>query len=346
MKVFIGLDVSLASTAVCVLSETGEIVQETVVLSEPDALISAFRELPHMVLAIGLEAGPLSQWLYKKMADAKFETVLMETRQVKGALKAMPIKTDRRDAEGIARLLQMGWFRPVHCKSISAQEIRAVLTSRKAIKQALINLELSVRGILRNFGLKVGSISKSNFETWIRELADGNAMLEAAVEPILRARQTLRQELAAMEKLVRDLAKDDPVCRLMMTMPGVGAVVGLTVRSAIDDPARFRSSKSVGPWAGLTPSRSQSGERDIVGQITKAGDKGLRTALYQAATVLLNRGRQNWLTSWALRVAQRRGKKRATVALARRIGVVLHRMWRDGTPFRFFAEDTSQTAMT
>jgi transposase len=345
MNVFIGLDVSLASTAVCVLSDTGAIVQETVVLSEPDALISAFRDLSHQVLAIGLEAGPLSQWLHKTITEAGFETVLMETRQVKGALKAMPIKTDRRDAEGIARLLQMGWFRPVHCKSISAQESRAVLTSRKAIKQALVNLELSVRGMLRNFGLKVGSISKSNFEERIRELADGNVMLEAAVEPVLRARQSLRGELATMEKLVRDIAKADPVCRLMMTMPGVGAVVGLTVRSAIDDPARFRSSKSVGPWAGLTPSRNQSGERDIVGQITKAGDKGLRTALYQAATVLLNRGRRNWLTNWALSVAKRRGKKRATVALARRIGVVLHRMWRDGTPFRFLIEDTPQTSV-
>ena len=118
-------------------------------------------------------------------------------------------------------------------------------------------------------------------------------------------------------------------------MPGVGAVIALTVRSAIDDPKRFRSSKELGPWAGLTPTRHQSGERDVVGSITRAGDAGLRTALYQAATVMLNRGAKTWLTAWALRVAKRRGKKRATIALARRIGVVLHRMWRDGTEFRF-----------
>lgn len=125
----------------------------------------------------------------------------------------------------------------------------------------------------------------------------------------------------------------------MMTMPGIGAIVALTVKSAVDDPERFRSSKDIGPWAGLTPRRDQSGDRDVVGQITRAGDESLRTALYQAATVMLNRARPNWLTAWALRVAGRRGKKRATVALARRIGVVLHRMWRDGTEFRFTRDE-------
>lgn len=210
-----------------------------------------------------------------------------------------------------------------------------MLTARKSIQQAVINLELSIRGVLRNFGLKMGRVAKGRFEERVRELADGNPMLEASAAPILRARAALRDELAGLEKLARDHAGADPVCRLMTTMPGVGAVVALTVKSAIDDPERFRSSKDIGPWVGLTPRREQSGERDIIGQITRAGDVMLRTALYQAATVMLNRGRANWLTAWALRVAGRRGKKRATVALARRIGVVLHRMWSDGTEFRF-----------
>ena len=163
-------------------------------------------------------------------------------------------------------------------------------------------------------------------------------MLEVVAEPILHARAALRRELAGLEKLVRNLAGEDPVCRLLMTMPGVGPVVALTFVSAIDDPERFGRSKDVGPWAGLTPGRNQSGERDIVGAITKAGDAGLRTALYQGATVMLSRGAPNWLKAWALRLATLRGKKRATVALARRIGVVLHRMWRDGTEFRFTRE--------
>src|SRR5690554_4971125 len=156
MDHFIGLDVSLASTAICVLNAHGKVAKETTATSEPEELVTALRALSGSIIAVGLEAGPLSQWLHKHLTEAGFEAVLMETRQVKGALKAMPIKTDRRDAEGIARLLQMGWFRPVHCKSVSAQEMRAVLTARKSIQQAVINLELSMRGVLRNFGLKMG----------------------------------------------------------------------------------------------------------------------------------------------------------------------------------------------
>ena len=265
----------------------------------------------------------------------------METRQVKGALKAMPIKTDRRDAEGIARLLHLGWFRPVHCKSVSAQEVRAILSARKAIQQNMIALEMSLRGLLRNFGLKVGAISRGRFEHRIRELAEGNVMLETATAPMLRARASLRLELAGLEKLVRQMAQDDPVCVRLMTMPGVGAVVALTYRSAVDDPARFTSSKNVGPWVGLTPSRNQSGERDVSGGITKAGDVNLRRALCQAATVMMNRGRATWLKTWGAQVAKRRGRRRAMVALARRISVILHRMWVDGTTFRLEAAPTT-----
>ena len=345
MDVYIGLDVSLASTAVCVLDEKGKILTEAQVASEPEALVGFLRKLPHGISTVGLEAGPLSHWLHKGMTDAGFEPVLMETRQVKGALKAMPIKTDRRDAEGIARLLQMGWFRPVHCKTVSSQEMRALLTSRKSVLDAIIRMEISLRGVLRNFGLKLGPISKGRYEARVRELVAGNAMLEAAAEPILGARTALRRELAELEKLVRTLVRRDPVCRLLMTMPGVGPVIALTYTSAIDDPERFRRSKDVGPWVGLTPGREQSGERDIVGRITKAGDAGLRAALYQAATVMLNRAGPNWLKAWALRLAKHRGKKRATVALARRIGVVLHRMWRDGTEFRFTREEAMALRM-
>ena len=336
---FVGIDVSLASSAMCVIDMHGKIVREAKVSSEPEALTAFIRGLPFEVAAVGLEAGPLSQWLHKALADAGIPVVLMETRQVKAALKAMPVKTDRRDAEGIARLLQMGWFRPVHCKSVSAQEVRALLTARKAIQKATLDLELSLRGVLRNFGLKLGKIGRGNYEARVRELAVGNAMLETMSEAVLRVRAELRAELAGLERRLRDLARGNADCRLMMTMPGVGPVVALTVKSAIDDPARFRSSKDVGPWAGLTPGRYQSGEVDVVGAITRAGDVGLRTALYQAATVMMHRAKPSWLKAWGMRVAQRRGMKRAVVAVARRIGVILHRMWVDGAAFRFARPD-------
>ena len=188
--------------------------------------------------------------------------------------------------------------------------------------------------MLRNFGLKLGKISKGGYAARVRELASGNAMLETMAEAVLRAREALRAEFAGLERRLRDLARHDPVCRLMMTMPGVGPVVALTMKSAIDEPGRFRSSKDVGPWVGLTPGRRQSGETDIVGGITRAGDGAVRTALYQAATVMMHRSRPSWLKAWGLQVARRRGMKRAVVAVARRIGVILHRMWADSAVFR------------
>ena len=345
MNVFIGLDVSLASTAIYAVSESGKILQAVSADSEPEALVRALGQIEGSIASVGLEAGPLSQWLHKHLSDAGFNTVLLETRHVKGVLKALPINTDRRDAEGIARLLHMGWFRPVHCKSISAQETRALLTTRKALQQSVMNLESSVRGVLRNFGLKIGSVTKQRFEARVRELADGNMMLEAAVDAILASRRALREQYSEVDTRLVALAKGDAVCELMMSMPGVGAIIALTVKSAIDDPERFKSSKDVGPWSGLTPKRSQSGEMDIVGHITKAGDASLRAALYQAATVMLNIAKPNWLSAWALRVAHRRGKKRATTALARRICVVLHRMWRDGRVFATTRERAMSTKL-
>lgn len=190
-----------------------------------------------------------------------------------------------------------------------------------------------MRGLLRNFGLKVGAISRGRFESRIRGQADGNLMLETAGEPMLRARASLLKELATLEKQVCQLAQDDPVCHRLMTMPGIGAVVALTFCSAVVDPARFSSSKRVGPWAGLTPSRNQSGERDVSGGITKAGDINLRRALCQAATVMMNRGRSTWLRKWGVQLAQRRGRKCKMVALARRIAVILQWIWVDGTVF-------------
>ena len=165
----------------------------------------------------------------------------------------------------------------------------------KAVQQGFITLEMSLRGLLRNVGLRVGIISRDRFEPRIRELAAGNPMLEAATQPMLSARSALRRGLAGLERHVRQLAQEDPVCRRLMSMPGIGAVVALTYRSAVDDPARFMSSKKVGPWVRRTPLRNQSGERDISGGIAKAGDVNLRRALCQAAPVMMHRGRTAWL---------------------------------------------------
>jgi transposase len=338
---YAGLDVSLEQTSVCVVDAQGQVVREAKIASEPEALIRFLRAQDIQIARVGLEAGPLSQWLHAGLITAGYEAVLLETRHVKAALSAMTVKTDRRDARGIAQLLRLGWYRPVHAKSASAQEVRSLLTARKLIQCKLLDIESGIRGVLRGFGLKVGMISRGRFEARIRELVEGQTMLETVVGSMLGARAALQAEFARLHRALLALVRADPVCRQLMSVPGVGAVVAITFKSGVDDPTRFRRSRDVGPHFGLTPRKYQSGEIDVTGSISKVGDRMVRTALYEAASVMLTRTiRMSPLKSWAMGVAKRRGTKKARVALARKLSVVLHRMWVDGTSFRW----TSETA--
>ena len=246
MEHYAGIDVSLERSSVCVVDATGRIVREAKVASEPEALVGFFRRLGLAVTRVGLEAGPLSQWLHAGLTGAGFEAVLLETRHVKAALSAMIVKTDRKDARGIAQLLRMGWYRPVHRKSPPAQEVRALLVGRKLLQGKLLDVELSIRGILRGFGLKLGEVSKGRFAARVRELVAGQPMLERVVEPMLRAREALRAEYHALHRAVLAIVREDAVCRRLMTVPGVGALVAITFTSAVDDPARFRRSRDGG----------------------------------------------------------------------------------------------------
>ena len=339
MEHYAGIDVSLELSSVCVVDATGRIVREAKVPSEPEALVGFLGQLGLPLTRVGLEAGPLSQWLHAGLTGAGLEAVLLETRQVKAALSAMIVKTDRKDARGIAQLLRMGWYRPVHRKSPPAQEVRALLVGRKLLHGKLVDVELSIRGLLRGFGLKLGEVSKGRFAARVRELVAGQPMLERVVEPMLRARDVLRAEYQVLHRAVLAIVREDAVCRRLMTVPGVGALVAVTFASAVDDPARFRRSRALGAHFGLTPKRYQSGETDVTGGISKAGDGMVRAALYEAAHAMLTRtGRFSTLKRWALEVAKRRGMKRAKVALARKLSALLHRLWVDGSEFRFGRE--------
>jgi transposase len=336
MEHYAAIDVSLEWSSICVVDAAGQIVREAKVRSEREALVGFFAESGLTFARIGLEAGPLSQWLYAGLVEAGLPAILIETRHVKAALKAMTVKTDRNDARGMAQLMRMGWFRPVHAKAPMVQEIRALLTARKLLVAKLRDVESSIRGILRGFGLKVGAVSKGKFEARIRELVAGQAMLERVAEPLLRARAALRTEYATLHRDLLRTVREDAVCGRLMTVPGVGAVVAMTFRSAIDQPERFAKSKAVGAHFGLTPKKYQSGEIDRTGRISKVGDAMVRTALFEAANVMLTRAvRFSTLKAWALGVAGRHGMKKAKVALARKLAVVMHRMWVDGTIFRW-----------
>jgi len=336
MNHYVGIDVSLEASSVCVVDSNGKIVYESKVRSEPHALIAWLSGLNIDLTRIGLEAGPLSQWLHAAIQQAGFAVELLETRHVRNALKTMPVKTDRNDARGIAQLMRLGWFRPVHCKSMAAQETRALLAARKLVQVKLHDVEMSLRGILRGFGLKVGPIAAVGFDGRIRELVAGHPSLEAIAQGLLAVRVALRCELGRFEKQLRAMARNDTRAQLLMSVPGVGPIVSLTFAAAIDDPARFKSSKQVGAYLGLTPSKYQSGETDIDGRITKIGDASVRAALYESANLILTKPLKGCtaLKSWGMKLAKRCGMKKAKVAVARKLAVIMHRMLADGASFR------------
>ena len=335
MNHYAGIDVSLECSSVCVVDANGKIIREAKVLSEPEALTAWFRSSGCPVERIGLEAGPLSQWLFAAMREAGLAVELLETRHVRKAFEAMPVKSDRNDARGIAQLMRLGWFRPVHCKSIEAQEVRAMLTARKLVQSKLRDVENSLRGILRGFGLKVGKTTEREFAGRIEELVSGQPRLEGIAQALLAVRAVLRKEFTAFEKQTRQMARTDARTRLLMSTPAVGPIVALTYASAIDDPARFKSSKQAGAHFGLTPKKYQSGETDYTGRISKIGDASVRWALYEAAHSMLTKPLKgcSQLKSWAMRIAKRAGMSKAKVALARRLAVIMHRMLANGTPF-------------
>src|SRR5689334_17139486 len=339
MDHFAGLDVSVKETSVCIVDDTGRIVREAKVASEPDALLTVLTNPAYRFKRIGLEAGPLSQWLFSTLAEAGLPVICVETRHMRAALKAQINKTDRNDARGIAQMMRVGLYRPVHVKTLRSQKLRMLLTHRKLLQSKAIAIENDLRSTLRNFGLKVGTAGRRRFETRIKELVEDVPDLAVLVEPLLVVRRVLREQMAVLHRRLLTMVRDDEVCRRLMTVPGVGPVVALTYRATVDVPARFRKSKSVGAVFGLTCSRDQSGERDHPGAISRCGDEMMRAMLYEAAqAMLLRSAKWSWLKAWAMQIARRRGMKRAIVALARRLAVIMHRIWADGTEFRWTRE--------
>jgi transposase len=294
---------------------------------------------------IGLEAGPLSQWLYGALAEAGLPVICVETRHMRAVLKAQINKTDRNDARGMAQMMRVGLYRPVHVKTQRSQKLRMLLTHRKLLQSKAIAIDNDLRGTLRNFGFKVGTVGAARFEARITELIENIPDLAVLVEPLLVVRRVLREQLGILHHRLLAIVRNDDVCRRLMTVPGVGPVVALTYRATVDVPARFRKSKAVGAVFGLTCSKYQSGEIDRSGRISRCGDDMMRVMLYEAAqSMLFHSTKWSWLKAWAMQIARRRGMKKAVVALARRLAVIMHRIWVDGTEFRWTREQAAAAA--
>jgi len=347
MKYDAALDVSARTSAICVLDrQDGRVVLEATVATEPQAIVVALKPFLKRLHLVGHEAGGVSPWLHRELQALGLPMVLLETRHAAAALQAQRNKTDKNDARGLAQLVRSGWFRAVHVKSEASHRLKMLLNGRRLLKQKLMDIENEVRQSLKVFGLITGPrIQRTSFVQRTRDLVAGDPVIAGVVDCLLNAWSALWSEYKRLHALLVRVVGHDELCRRFMAVPGVGPVVALTYRTGIDDPRRFRKSKTVGAHFGLTPRRIESGDTIAYdGRISKCGDGEVRTALYEAANGLLVRSK-TWcsLKVWGMKIAAKRGHKRAVVAVARRLAVILHRMWLDGSDFRFGAAPVSPT---
>jgi transposase len=331
---YVGLDVSLKQTSICVVSETGSIVREGVVDSDPEAIAAFVRSKAPDTVRVGLESGPTSTWLWTELKRLGVPVICIDARHAKAVLKMQINKSDRNDAVGIARIMQTGWFKEVRVKDLGCHAVKALLTSRALLVKIKRDLENQIRGLLKNLGRVIGRAKFNGFTARAAELIEDRPELIAVVAPLLKARKAVEQQIDDLDGKVLKLARHDAQIRRFMTVPGIGPITALCFKATIDDPARFKRSRSVGAYIGLTTRRHASGEIDWSGRISKCGDAMLRSYLFEAAGVLLTRvPKWSALKAWGMRLAKRNGLRKAKVAVARKLAVILHRMWIDRTEF-------------
>jgi transposase len=342
MTHYVGLDVSLKLTAICVVDQTGSVMREGVVDSDPETIAEFVTSNAPGVVRIGLETGPTATWLWTELKQLGLPVICIDARHAKAVLKMQINKSDRNDAAGIARIMQTGWFKQVRVKNLDSHSVRALLASRALLVKIKRDLENQVRGLLKNLGLVIGRAKLNVFAVRAEELIEGRPELMAAVRPLLAARNAIEQQVDDLDHKVMRLARNNAQVRRFMTAPGIGPITALCFLATIDDPTRFKRSRSVGAYVGLTSRRYASGEIDWTGRISKCGDKMLRSYLYEAANVLLTRvAKWSTLKSWGVRLAKRSGLRKAKVAVARKLAVILHRMWMEGTEFKWSSKEVA-----
>jgi len=348
METYIGFDISLQTTHICVVDRDGGIVLESSAESEIPSLERwlCTHGCSWTIKRIVFETGQLSTHIYHGLKAAGHPVVCIDARHAHGTLKAQRIKSDRNDARGLAHIARTGWFKASHVKSDSCQALRTLVTGRKQLVHTRLSLENHIRGTLKTFGIKLGAVTSAGFSKKVRGLISGrDEVVEIALSAMLDARDGVWAQERALDRQSQKRARRDVVCKRLMTIPGVGVATALAFMAEIDDPGRFKHSRDVGVHLGLTPRRYASGEVDYTGRISKCGNGTLRTLLFEAAAVMLTRSAK-WsrLKAWGVRLAQRSSFKAACTALARKLAVVMHRMWVDETEFAYGQAPSLQAA--
>ena len=343
MEYFCGLDVAIEETAVCVVDDRGEVHLTVKVASEPEALFTVLKPFVTRLRRVGHEAGSLSPWLHPELKKLGLPVICLETQHVRAAMSAQRNKTDEKDALGIAHIMRTGWFKAAHVKTEGCYRMRLLLTHRRNLKRKFLDLENAIRHSLKSFGIKLGGTGRGKFDQAVREAVADDALSSELMDAMLTARAALWKEYCRLHDLVVKMVAQSELCRRLMAIPGVGPVTALSFSSAIDDPHRFRRSRNVAAYFGLTSKRWQSGTSiDVHGRISKAGDPDVRRALYEAASAMLTRFKgRDVIKTWGLKLAKTKCHAKARVAVARKLAIVMHAMWRDGT---FYVGDPNASA--
>lgn len=336
MKQYVGLDVSQKETSVCVIDGTGQVIFEGKAKSEPGALTELLHKRAPYAERIGFETGAMASWLWHELRRVNLPVVCVDARHAHAVLSVRMNKSDQNDARGLAELVRVGWYREVKVKSERSQEIRAILVARSRLVSMRRDIENQVRSMVKEYGLTFKRAIGAAFRKQVIELLGEKHRLRTVIDPLLSIHAHICEQQWKFDDGVRRLARADETTQRLMTVPGVGAVTALAFRHTIDDPSRFQSAAKVGAYLGLTPRRNQSGETDTNGKISRWGDRLLRTYLFEAAAVLLHRTKK-WssLRAWGMKLAKRIGLKKAKVAVARKIALILHCIWVDGTSFEW-----------
>jgi transposase len=333
MNEYIGLDVSLKDTTVS-MRRDGQRVWRGTSPSDPKLLAELIRRRAPNVVRVVFETGPLSTWFYHSLREEGLPAICIDARHAKAGLDMARNKTDANDADGLAHIAEAGFYREVRVKQFDSMLTRTLVASRNQLLAITTKLSNQIRGFMKTFGLVLPKNTGSVFDANVRSMLAEKAALEQIILPLLDAWQAVRVQLTRLDRQLIAASRQNEQCRLLMTIPGVGAITASSFVAAIEDPGNFKKSRSVGAWLGLTPTRYQSGEVDYAGRISRRGDHYLRGLLYEAATIILTRSQaDSALRGWGLRLKEKVGFKRAAVAVSRKLAVIMHTMLRTGELF-------------
>jgi transposase len=334
MEQYVGLDVSQKETAICVIDREGNRLWQGVCRSTPKAIAGVLRRKASKAVKIALETGPLAVWHWHELRNAGFPLICLHARHAKAALSVQLNKTDANDAFGLAQIVRTGWYREVAVKSLESHKLRLLLTARMRIVSMRTTLYSQIRGLLKTFGIVLTPGKGGTFERLVAQGAPKDSHVKLVIDSLLATWRHLSLELRKFDREILKAVAANPVCQRLMTVPGIGPVTALAYVTTVDEPGRFGRSKDVGAYLGLTPRRYQSGETDRAGRISKCGDRMTRSLLFEAAGVLLFRNKDSSvLKDWGLRLTRRVGTSKARVAVARKLAVLLHRLWVQGLEF-------------